>query len=170
MDVESIAAFGKSSGVYAFMNTAYGWPFIESLHYLGLATLLGTVGLFDLRMLGLGKGIPMASLHRYVPFGVAAYLCNIATGSLFFMSAPDQYAYNPSFQLKIACMAIAGVNVVVFYLTLAKAVKATPPDEAAPWPAKIVAAISLGSWLGVIIFGRLITYFRPPYHWCFWCD
>ena len=26
MDVETIAAFGHASGVYAFMNTAYGWP------------------------------------------------------------------------------------------------------------------------------------------------
>src|SRR5216683_2614039 len=34
------------------------WPTMETLHYLGLSMLLGTVGLFDLRVLGLAKGIP----------------------------------------------------------------------------------------------------------------
>ena len=34
---------------------------------------------------------------------------------------------------------------------------------------KIIAAVSLAAWVGVIVFGRLITMFRPPYHWCFTC-
>jgi hypothetical protein len=169
MDISAIEAFAKDSGIYAFMNTAWGWPFIESLHYIALAVLLGTVGLFDLRMLGMAKAIPLSGLHKAVPYGVFAYLANIATGSLFFVSAPDQYAYNPAFQLKLLCMLVAGVNVAVFYSTTARTVKALPPNIAAPLHVKVIAFVSLASWIGVIIFGRLITYFRPPYHWCFWC-
>jgi len=169
MDIHTIAEFGKSSGVHGFMHTAYGWPFIESVHFFGLAVLLGTVGVFDLRMLGIGKGVSMAALHRLVPFGIAAYLANIVTGAMFFVSAPDQYAYNPAFQLKVICMVIAGLNVLVFYTTTANAVKAAGPDEAAPSSAKVIAVVSLTAWLGIIVFGRLITYFRPPYSWCAWC-
>jgi hypothetical protein len=165
MQPEAIEAFARATGIYAFMNSAWGWPFIESLHYLSLALLLGTVGFFDLRMLGVAKGIPLVALHRFVPLGACAYAANILTGSLFFVSAPDQYMYNPSFQLKLACMGIAGINVVMFYLTLARGVKA---HDVAPIGAKVIAAISLASWTGVIIFGRLITYFRPPYHWEWW--
>jgi hypothetical protein len=169
MNPEAIEAFAKSSGIYAFMNTPWGWPFIESLHYIALALLLGTVGLFDLRLLGTAKGISLAALHRLVPIGVCAFLGSIATGSLFFVSAPDQYLYNPSFQLKLACMLTAGINVIVFYATTAQAAKAVGAEESASLHLKIFAAISLASWIGVIIFGRLITYFRPPYHWCFGC-
>src|SRR5215831_14465221 len=95
MNISDIEAFGHSSGIYDFMNSKWGWPAVESLHYLALATLLGTVGLFDLRLLGFARDISIAALHRYVPLGVAAYLSNLITGSLFFVSAPDQYAYNP---------------------------------------------------------------------------
>jgi len=167
--VETIAAFGKSSGVYGFMNTAWGWPTIESIHFIALSVLLGTVGLFDLRALGVAKQIAMPELHRLIPFGVAAYCVNIVTGSMFFMSAPDQYMFNPGFRLKVACMLIAGVNVVVFYSFFARSVRTTGAFQPASLPVKIVCAISLCAWLGVIVFGRLITYFRPPYHWCFSC-
>jgi len=169
MSIADIAAFGQSSGIYAFMNTKWGWPCAESLHYVALALLLGTVGLFDLRLLGYAHGISLAALHKFVPIGVLAYLANIITGSFFFVSAPDQYAYNPAFQMKVVCMAIAGVNMFVFYATTARAVKALDPVAAAPLHAKIIGAISLCSWIGVIVFGRIITAFRPPFHWCFWC-
>jgi len=169
MDIAAIDAFGRSSGIYAFMNTAWAWPFIESLHYIALATLIGTVGLFDLRMLGMAKAIPLTALHKFVPFGVAAYLLSIVTGAMFFVSAADQYAYNPAFQLKVLCMLIAGVNVVVFYSTTAATVNALQPSVTAPLHVKFIALVSLASWTGVIVFGRLITYFRPPFHWCFWC-
>jgi hypothetical protein len=169
MDVATIDAFGKSSGIFAFMNTAWGWPFFESLHYLGLTVLLATVGLFDVRMLGFAKSIPLAAMHKFVPLGVVAYVVNIVTGFCFFVSAPDQYAFNPVFQLKVLCMLIAGINVVIFYTTSAQAIKALPTDANVPLVAKIIAATSLTSWLAVIVFGRLITYFRPPYHWCLWC-
>jgi uncharacterized protein DUF6644 len=163
-----IEAFGHASGIYDFMNSAWGWPFIESLHYISLALLLGTVGLFDLRMLGVAKSVPLKALHRFVPIGICAYIANVCTGSLFFVSVPDQYLYNPSFQLKLACMAVAGVNVTVFYSTIGGRVKALGNDDAVPLMARVIAIISLASWTGVIIFGRLITYFRPPYHWEWW--
>ena len=40
----------------------FAWPIAEMFHYLGMALLLGTVGFFDLRVLGVGKGISMGSL------------------------------------------------------------------------------------------------------------
>ena len=169
MGPEAFAEFGKSSGIYDFMNTAWGWPTIESLHFISLALLLGTVGLFDLRMLGVGRGIPLTALHRLVPLGVGAFLANVVTGSMFFVSAPDQYMFNPAFQLKVTSMAIAGINVVVFYWALNRRVTALGPDEVAPLPIRLAAGLSLACWIAVIVFGRLITYFRPPYHWCFWC-
>jgi hypothetical protein len=66
-------------------------------------------------------------------------------------------------------MVIAGSNVAVFYATTARAVKAQPIEVDLPLHVKVIAAVSLTSWVGVIIFGRIITAFRPPFHWCFWC-
>ena len=79
---------------------------------MGLALLIGTVGLFDLRMMGLAKGIPMSALHKLVPWGVAGYALNVMTGVMFVMSEPDQYLFNPAFQIKLVLMGIAGINVL----------------------------------------------------------
>lgn len=35
--------------------------------------------------------------------------------------------------------------------------------------AMVIALVSLCCWTGVIVGGRLITFYRPPYFWCFWC-
>ena len=167
--VEGLLEFSKNSGIYDFMNTAWGWPVIESLHFMGLSLLIGTVVLFDLRMLGLAKGIPMSALHKLVPWGVAGYALNVVTGVMFVTSAPDQYLFNPAFQTKLALMGIAGINVLFFYRFQFGPVKRAGAGDSAPRAAKVAAAISLTCWIGVIVCGRLITYYRPPYYWCFWC-
>ncbi len=169
IDPHVIQAFAKSIGVYQFMNTTWGWPLVESLHFVGLSMLLGTVGVFDLRVLGLGRGVSMATLHRLLPLGVAAYALSMATGSLFIMAMPDQYLFNPAFQLKIGCMIVAGINVIAYFAIASRRVRAAGPDDDALLAAKIIAALSLACWIAVIIFGRVITLFRPPWHWCFWC-
>jgi hypothetical protein len=139
------------------------WPAMETLHYLGLSLLLGTVGAFDLRVLGMAKAIPPATLHKLIPIGIAAYCLNLLTGIVFFSGFPEQYFYNPSFWWKGTFMAVAAVNVAVFYLTPEFAlVKAMPAGADAPPVAKLIAAVSLSAWVLVLICGRLLTFFRPP--------
>lgn len=167
--IEILTQFSQLTGIYSFMNTPWGWPIIESLHFIGLCLLLGTVGLFDLRLLGLGMGIEYSSLHRLVPFGVGGYVLNVLTGTMFLSSAPDQYLYNPAFQTKMLFMLAAGLNMLAFYVTSVRDVKATAGMQSVSTRAKTIAAISLLCWTMIIVCGRLITYFRPPYHWCFWC-
>jgi hypothetical protein len=142
---------------------AWVWPLCETLHYFGLSLLLGTVGLFDLRVLGMAKAIPPATLHRLVPLGVAGYVMNILTGIVFFSGFPEQYFYNPAFQWKAVFMIIAGLNVAVFYLSSAfREVKTLPAGADANFPAKLIAGTSLSAWVLVLICGRLLTFYRPP--------
>ena len=167
--MEALLDFSQKTGIYDFMNSAWGWPAVETLHFMGLSLLIGSVGLFDLRMMGLAKGIPMSAFHKLVPWGVAGYALNVVTGAMFVTSAPDQYLFNPAFQTKLALMAIAGINVLFFYRFQFGPVKRAGAGASAPRAAKVAAAVSLGCWIGVIVCGRLITYYRPPYYWCFWC-
>ena len=164
-----IDAFGHDSGVFALMNTAWAWPIAESLHFIGLSMLLGTIGIVDLRLLGLAKSIALPDLHRITRVGIFGFAINVVTGVAFFVSAPDQYLYNPAFQLKVACMLLAAANVVAFYAYAWPRVRSAPGSEA-PMSAKLCAVVSLTAWMGVIVFGRLITFYRPPEHWCFWCS
>lgn len=154
---------------YVMNNFKWAWRTSESIHFIGLSLLIGTVGVFDLRMIGLVKGVPLAALHRLIPFGILGYSMNVMTGLTFLAGAPDQYIYNPAFQLKMLFMAVAGLNVALFYLTMYRRVSASGPGDEAPLPARIAGGVSLLCWIGVIFCGRFLTFFRPPWHWCPWC-
>jgi hypothetical protein len=103
------------------------------------------------------------------PFGLAGFALSITTGFLFVVTAPDQYVYNPALQTKLALMALAGINMLLFYLVAARSVWLTGADELPPLRARVFGAVSLACWLGVITCGRVITAYRPPWHWCLWC-
>ena len=168
--MESFRIWIDGTAASAFMSeTWWAWRMAESLHFIGLSLLIGTVGMFDLRLMGLVKRVPLTALHRLVPWGIFGYLINVATGILFFSGYPDQYMYNPSFHLKLLFMALAGINVLFFYVVVFGKVQALDLEDEPPWAAKIIGLVSLLLWIGVITGGRLITFFRPPWYSCPWC-
>src|ERR1051325_4130142 len=149
------------SPVVAIMRSAWGWPIAESLHFIGLSLLIGMIGAFDLRLLGVGKRIPIAAMHRCIPWGIAGFAINVCTGAMFLLTEPDQYIYNPSFHWKLTFLAIAGLNAGMFYVTSYRQVCGAAPSYEAPVRAKVIAAISLCAWMAVITCGRLLTFYRP---------
>lgn len=168
-DIPAIERFGIDTGVFAMMNSQWGWPIAESIHFIGLNLIIATVGLYDLRLLGVAREVGPKDLHALVPLGVLGWLLCVATGVLFVLSAPSQYLYNPAFQTKLTLMALAGANMAIFYAGSRAAVAGLGPRAAAPLRARVAALVSLVAWFGVIACGRWITFFRPPYHWCLWC-
>jgi hypothetical protein len=156
-----VTTIGGDSPVAAVMRTAWAWPIAESLHFLGLCLLVGAIGTFDLRLLGVARRVPIAAVHRFIPWGLAGFALNIMTGTLFILTEPDQYIYNPSFHFKLLFMTIGGLNAATFYLTSYRRVFAPGAPLDAPRRAKVIAAISLCAWLGVITGGRLLTFYRP---------
>lgn len=147
--------------VEPIMTSRWGWPICETLHFLGLSLLIGTVGMFDLRLLGVARHIPIAALHKLIPWGIGGYVVNVTTGSMFLMTAPDQYLYNSAFHLKMLFMAVAGLNVLTFYSAMFRKVRVLGAGADVPFAAKLIGGASLFLWTGIIIFGRLLTFYRP---------
>jgi hypothetical protein len=171
VDPVRIVEWSIDTGLFDIAYSAWGWPIAEIVHFIGLCLLVGTVGLFDLRMMGRMKGIALKGLHRLVPFGILGFVLCALSGLVFVSSAPDQYLYNPAFQIKIALILIAGVNMAVFYVTTAPKIRQAVPYQPYPPAARVMAMISLTCWFGVIAAGRVITAFRPPaWFWCAWCS
>jgi hypothetical protein len=80
---------------------------------------------------------------------------------MFLMTEPDQYIYNRAFHFKLLFLALAGLNVLVFYLTIFRRVRALCPGAPEPQAVRMSGGASLIFWVGVIICGRLITFYRP---------
>jgi hypothetical protein len=144
----------------AFVNDhSWVWPACETLHFIGLALVIGNIGLLDLRLLGVEKRIPVAPLSRFVRWAIAGFVINLVTGVAFFVGNPFQYIENVAFGYKLAFMALAGINVAVFYATgISRKVQALGPGDDAPISAKIVAAASLFLWIAVMYMGRMLPY------------
>jgi hypothetical protein len=156
-----VHALTSVSTVAGVMRTTWAWPIAESLHFIGLTLLIGTVGVFDLRLLGIATRIPISALHSLVPWGVAGFVLTVLSGLSFLMTEPDQYVFNSSFHLKMLFMAVAGLNALTFYLTCYRRTVGPSAPANAPRAAKVIAAISLAAWLSVTVAGRLLTFYRP---------
>jgi hypothetical protein len=149
------------TNVADFMQLHWSWPAAESLHFIGLTLLMGSIGAWDLRLLGFMSEVPVTAFHRLVPFAVLGFGINAATGAMFLMTFPNQYVYNAAFHLKLLCLLLAGANVLFFYLVVFRRLRDVAPGASPPALARLSGGISLCLWITVIVCGRMITFFRP---------
>ena len=106
------AAWVASTPVAAAMRGhAWLYPIVETAHILGFAVLVGAVAMFDLRVLGFGRELPVRALARHLlPWSVGSLLLVVPTGLLMFSTQPIEMLGNPVFLLKLCLIAAAGVN------------------------------------------------------------
>jgi hypothetical protein len=158
--LDSLSAWLKGTWLSSsIIHSRWIWPASETVHFIGLALLAGSVGLLDLRLLGLAKRVPIRPLHRLLFWGLLGFAMNVVTGLVFFIGAPSQYVHNVSFWLKMLLMFLAGLNALLFYVTgIFRGAERVGPGEDAPFGAKVIAAMSLILWIGVMYFGRMLPF------------
>src|SRR5438093_3870011 len=161
MDIAGFLASVESSNLATVIrDSLYLFPLIESLHVLGLTLVFGTIVIVDLRLLGI------ASIHRpftriasdIMKWTWAAFVWTATTGFLMFMTNANVYYHNFFFRTKIALLALAGMNVVIFELTSARTVDRWHMDTAAPLAGRAAAVVSLLLWIMIIFMGRWIGF------------
>lgn len=163
-ELQALVTFLYYTAVGEFMRESrWAWPVFESLHFLGMSLLVGTVGVFDLRLMGFARRVPVAALHGLIPLGIGGFVLNALTGLCFICATPDQYIFNMAFRVKAALLVVAGLNVLFFYSRVFRRLTAAAPGEPLPPGARLAGFVSLAAWVGVMSAGRLLTFFRPPY-------
>ena len=131
----------------------------EALHFIGLCMLFGSLIFVDLRIMGFYKSIPVKATLAFLPYAIIGFLINLATGWIFFTSAPSMYIDNPAFLWKMSFIVLAGLNALVFTIWELPKVARLGPGEDAPILAKTLAAGSLTIWLIVLLLGRWLPIF-----------
>jgi hypothetical protein len=148
-----------------FYKYLWAWGVCQSLHFVGMALLIGTVGILDLRMLGMAKALPPAQLKKLIPWGVFGFFLCLATGFMFVTGIYANINVHPYvvlmsdvfLQLKLLFVVLAGLNLLAFYVSgVSKVVDDLHPGDAAPPLAKFFAGASLFCWIAVMYFARLI--------------
>jgi len=151
-------------------SNSWGWSLNECLHYVGLCLLIGAVGMFDLRLLGIARRLPVKPLRQLLPWGAFGFVLCVVSGLTFVtglranvpVEAYDALMTDRYLQWKLLFILFAGMNLLAFYLTgMSRAVDRLGPGDDAPPMAKAIAGTSLFLWVGVVYWGRLIPWGLP---------
>jgi hypothetical protein len=148
----------QSAFAQMIRESLFLYPLANLLHVLAIATLLGSIAVFDLRVLGLGRGVAIGALAKLaLPVAASALCVAVPTGLVMFIAEAPAYLRNPVFLTKIGLIALAAINIVMFHRGPFRRIEGF--DRHVPTSARAGAAVSLGLWLAVVAAGRLIAYY-----------
>jgi hypothetical protein len=143
----------------AMRNSMWLYPAVETVHIVGFIILVGAVILFDLRVLGLSRRVPVRMLAGFLlPWGAAALVLIVPAGLLMFSSDAGNLVGNRAFVLKMLLLMLAGTNAAAFHMGVFRTAHQWDQGVIAPIAARLHAAISLLLWIAIVTCGRLIAY------------
>lgn len=136
------------------------FPAIETVHLLGMAALVGTVVVFDLRLLGWMQRRERVSelAGRLLPWSWAGFAVQVVTGALLFSSEAVKVYGNPAFRLKMLLLILAGVHALIFHWTVFRSVASWDESKVLPAGAKVAGFVSILLWIGIVAAGRFIGF------------
>ncbi len=141
-------------------TSEWAFPMLESVHVVAITTVLGTIAIMDLRLLGwAGTGWKVTETsHDTLRWTWGAFAVALLTGSLLFTSKAANYAPNPWFEGKMVLMLLAGVNMAVFHLLTWRRVGGWDAAAAPPTAARIAGGLSLAFWIGIVFMARVVGF------------
>lgn len=135
------------------------YPVIEIVHIVGFVFLAGSAFLFDFRLLGMSKRIPVADLaHHLLPWARRSLLLVIPSGFTLFMTQATSLSHNKVFWIKLTLIALAFLNAGYFHRYTFRDHTAWNQFQPTPISARAAGIISILLWTGVITCGRFLAY------------
>jgi hypothetical protein len=154
-----LAAIEQLPLAVAMRHDLWLYPIVEIVHILGFVTLVGSIIVLDLRLLGLSKALPVRLLARHVlPWSIGALLLIVPSGLLMFIAHAGDFVGNTAFIIKMLLLLCAGANAAAFHAGVFRGVAAWDAAADVPGSAKLHALASLLIWAGVLACGRLLAY------------
>ena len=134
------------------------FPLMETVHFMGLCVMFGSLLVVDLRVLGMIRFVNMQESMKFIPVAIGAFCINLLSGIAFLCADPHRYFPNLAFQWKIGLIFVAGLNALWFWFGEHKELCKLADGEEADFRAKVIALLSLLIWVAVIVWGRMIPY------------
>jgi hypothetical protein len=136
------------------------YPIVEVVHIVGFVVLVGAAFMFDARLLGRSRALPVSALARHLlPWARWSLLLVVPSGALMFAAHATEMAGSPAFRLKLVLVAAAFANAAVFHRWPFRSVGDWDTEVVGPGAARGAGVLSIALWTSVIACGRLIAYF-----------
>ncbi len=144
----------------AVRDSTWLFPIIETIHIFGIVIVVGSTSILDLRLMGLTfQDKPVTKIaNRFLPWAWGGFVLMLITGLLLFSSEATKMYDNLGFQIKMALIALAGLNAFVFHTLAYQSVGKWENDRVGPLAARAAGLISILLWFGIVAAGRWIAY------------
>ena len=157
-----VFAWLEASALGHLMRESGPWTYaiVNLVHILGVALLFGAVVMLDLRLLGVWRRVPLATIAQVAaPVALCGFVVAAASGLGLLATKATEYIGNPFLSVKFPAIAIGLVNAIV--LSVSPAWRARGTRELSLRELRLLAwmgGTSLVSWLTAISAGRMIGY------------
>lgn len=154
-----MGAIEMSALAVAMRQWLWLYPIVEIVHLTGIALLVGSIAILDLRLLGLARTLPVRQLASHVlPWSAAAFLFIVPSGLLMFIAHAGEFIQSNVFVLKMCLILAAGTNAAALHAGAMRTAADWDVQRMPPPAARIAAGLSLALWVSVIACGRLLAY------------
>ena len=125
----------------------------------GLALLFGAAVAFDLRLLGVASLLPVDGVARFLlPLARVGFGLAVVSGLVLFMMQARTFAVMPLFFVKMAMVAIAVSNTMIFHRGVFTTVGRWNHASRTPRRAQVAAVVSIACWTLALVCGRFLAY------------
>ena len=135
----------------------FAYPALEAVHITGIALLLGSLVVLDVRVWGGALALPLRPLARLsLSITLLGFALVAGSGLLMFAAQPAELITNRAFLIKLGLVQLAGLNAAWFHArdSLGRCDEQGRCDGLA----RAQTVLSTGLWLGAIMAGRWIAY------------
>ena len=141
-------------------ESRYGFPSLIFVHLCGLLITVGTISLWDLRLLGVSlRSTPVSRVGKaLLPWTWSGFVVMLLTGSGLICVEAGRLYPNTAFRIKLVLLILAFVNMLSFHLTIYRHVARWDRDAVVPLRARVAGAVSLVLWFSLLSAGRAIGY------------
>ena len=148
--MDKVAAWGMVGWPWIAAHPI-AYPALEVVHITGIALLLGSLVLLDLRVWGVAAELPLRPLARLaLRVTLTGFGLVLVSGLLMLAAHPAEMLSNRAFLIKLGLVHLAGLNAAWFH--------GRNSLGRCDGLARVQTVLSAGIWLAAIICGRWIAY------------
>lgn len=135
--------------------SVWSFPTVLTLHTIGLAVLIGASWVLDLRLLGVGRHVPLSAFRWVFPAIAFGLTVNLLTGVLLFIKNATTWGGAVPFFVK---MALVVVSVATLLPIRSIVLRAGDRQYDATRNERLLAVASILAWSAAVTAGRLLAY------------
>jgi uncharacterized membrane protein SirB2 len=141
-------------------NVQWIIPAVQTIHILSIAIVMSSVSMIALRVLGImSRTQPLAAVaQRFLPWIWWTLLVLLLSGSALIIGEPERSLGNPAFILKMSMLCTVLILTLAFQRGLRRDAQYWETSPGRRVGGRLIAAVSLGLWVGIVFAGRWIAY------------